>query len=252
VAEPILLSDCKVWLGGYDLTGESNKVAMSLSQAELDNGRFGDGAEAFYPGLFQAEADVDGFWSAGSGSPDHVLGGLRVAVPDRTEWPLTVAPPGAPGSAGADGNLAYTIRGAQFSFNVSGAHGEILPFTFRSLLRQGSVYRQTILLPKATYSSTTTGTGRQLGAVLVTQKLVTSLHVFAVTGGTWTLTIESDDNSGFTTPTVRQTFTAATAITRQTIETNGAITDDWWRAVLTKSGGTSAVVAVATSVSPIA
>jgi len=67
------------------------------------------------------------------------------------------------------------------------------------------------------------------------------------------ITIESDDNAGFTTPTVRQTLTAViTAPNRIVATLNGPIaTDDRWRAVLTKTGGTSIVAAVTFSLEPI-
>lgn len=253
MADPVLFSDAAVWLGGYDLTGSLNNIDLKLSKAELSNSRFGDDAETFEQGLEQIDASLGGFHDyAALGTDVRLYPRIKS---DGTSWPLTIAPPYATSAApAADGNIAYTIAGKQFSLSVGATHGELLPYTLTSRLAStgtgAAVYRQKVVLPKASRTATTTGTGYQLGAVTATQKIVAVLHVFSVTGGSWVLTVESDDNSGFTSATTRATFTAATDVTRQVIETNGAITDDYWRVVLTKTGGTSCIAAALLSIEP--
>lgn len=256
MADPVLLSDLKVWLGGYDLTASEHTCNFKVSNAELQDQRFGDVQEAKYPGLMQPSVDLGGFYSSSvlaNLEPDPVL--TQRLQSDVTMWPLTLCPPAAPAAgAGADGNLAYTIQGAQFQYTpIEGQHGQLLQYKLKTLPRStGNVSRGTILLPKATVAVTTTGVGRNLGAITAGQKLVAVLHVFAITGGTWTLTIESDDNSGFTTPLTRATFTGVTtAPNRQVVEVNGAITDNWWRAVLTKAGGTNITASATLGFVPI-
>ena len=61
---------------------------------------------------------------------------------------------------------------------------------------------------------------------------------------TITARIESDDNSGFTSATTRATFTAATAISGETIRALGAFTDTWWRAAWTISGSSPSFLAM--------
>jgi hypothetical protein len=187
-------------------------------------------------------AEVLGFWSVGPGEVETITAPRILTLPDISEWPLTVLPPDAPNPMGTDGNAAYNVRSAQFSTVLGTVHGELMPFRLRSLPRTGRLDRMTIMLPKATYSATTTGTARQLGALTSADKMVAVLHVFSVTGGTWTLTMESD-TAGFGSPTVQATFSGATGITRQVMEVIGPVSDDYWRVVLTKSGGTSCVVA---------
>lgn len=253
MADPVLFSNAAVWLGGYDLTGSLKQIDVKLSKAELANSRFGDRAETFEHGLEQVDASLGGFHDyAALGTDVRLYPRIKS---DGTSWPLTVAPPYATAAApAADGNIAYTICGKQFSLDVGASHGELLPYTLTSRLAStgtgAAVYRQKVVLPKASVSATTTGTGYQLGAVTATQKIVAVLHVFSVTGGSWVLTVESDDNSGFTSATTRATFTAATDVTRQVIETNGAIADDYWRVVLTKTGGTSCIAAALLSIEP--
>lgn len=255
MADPVLLSNAAVWLGGYDLSGSLNNIDLKLSKAELANSRFGDLAETFDQGLEQISLSVKGFHDyAALGTDVRLYPRIKS---DNTSWPITIAPPYATTAApAADGNIAYTIAGKQFSLEVSAAHGELLPYTLTSRLAStgtgAAVYRQKVVLPKASRASTTTGTGYQLGAVTATQKIVAVLHAFSVTGGgTWTLTVESDDNSNFTSATTRATFTGGFSdVSRAIVETNGAITDDYWRVVLTKSGGTSCIAAALLSIEP--
>lgn len=256
MADPVLLSDIRIWNGGYALEGSLNSVHFTTANAELQNCVFGDTLDCKYPGRVSPSVTATGFYSASTlanGEPDPVL--VSRLQSDVTSWPLTLCPPNAPAAAaGADGNLAYTLTGAEFEYSIGASHGELLPYSFKKLPRSGgSVTRGTVLLPRATYAATTTGTGRQLGTLGSAFKLVTVLHVFAINGGSWVLTVESDDNAPFATPTVRQTFTAVTtAPNRQVQETVGPIaTDNFWRVVLTKTGGTSINVAVALGFSPV-
>jgi len=249
--DPVLLSDCTIWMGGYDLSGDCNQVALGASKAEKANGRFGDVVAAFYPGVQSIEAMVGGFWHA---TPDGAIWARIDPAVNPSEWPLTFCPPNAPAAgAGAFGNVAYTVRSAQFGYKLSGKHGELFPFDLTSRAMAGALYRQYVEAAKALVTATTTSTGTQLGLLGATQKHVATLHVFAITAGSWVLTIESDDNSGFTTPTVRATFTAVTtAPNRQVVETVGPVaTDTWWRAVLTKTGGTNITFAVTQSIESV-
>lgn len=245
MADPCFLTDCKIWNGGYDLTGSINSVSLTASNPELADSRFGDLLEAKYPGRVNPMLSAKGFASFSTLAnlePDAVLFS-RVNGSDVTSWPASICPPSAPPgtAAGADGSLAYTITGAEFEYALSGEHGQLMPYTFKKLPRSGGrLIRGTIVLPKALVSATTTGTGRNLGAITANQIMVAVLHVFAINGGSWVLTVESDDNSGFTTPVTRGTFTAVTtAPNRLVVEIAGAITDNWWRVILTKTGGTS-------------
>lgn len=252
MAEPVLLSNMAVWLGGYDHSAEENACNFRVSNAELDDATFGDVLEAYHPGLLSPMVDLAGRWSAGSGSPDAIY--FPRVSGDPVTWPLTMCPPNAPAATpGADGNLAYTVTGAQFAYEHFGEHGKLLGFKLKTLPRStGVVARGTVMLPKASVSATTTGTARQLGALAANQRMLAVLHIFFVNGGSWVLTVESDNAVGFPTPAVRATFTAATAITRQVVEIAGPVTDDYWRVVLTKTGGTSCIPAATLGILPSA
>lgn len=89
-------------------------------------------------------------------------------------------------------------------------------------------------------SATGSGTGFQLGTVTASQSMYAALHVVSAAGTTPSITVkvQSDDNSGFSSPTDQITFTAATVYGGQILSAAGSITDDWWRAVWTVSGTT--------------
>jgi hypothetical protein len=253
VADPVLLTDLGVWLGGYDISGSGNACRFTLKSADVKDCRWGDVVDCVYPGAVTPDVSLSGYYDASTtGAADPVIAARALAA-TQASWPLTLCPPLAPSAAaGADGNVCYTITGAEFGYDLGAGFGESLPYTLvRKPRSGGSVARQRILLAKASRSATANGTGRQLGAISATQRMVAVLHVFAVDGGTWTVTIESDDNSNFTSATTRLTFTGATDITREVLTLAGPITDTHWRAVLTETAaGTTCTLAAAAGIIP--
>lgn len=248
MADPVLNAGTLVWFGGYDLSSELNKVELTAMRAALANSRLPDTLECFYPGIMQVNANINGFWSAGAGSPDAVAAPrlFPALTYDASEWPLTFLPSLAPAAvAGADGNYGYNLRSAQYGVKFGAQHGESLPFYLSNKARAGMLDRMQVIAPKATRVATFTGTAYQFGAVTSgTNKVVAALHVFSVTGasGAVTVTIESDNASNFPSPITRGTFTAvatAAGVGRQVVEITSTITDDWWRAVATWTAGTN-------------
>jgi hypothetical protein len=105
--------------------------------------------------------------------------------------------------------------------------------------------RAQVLQRNSGFSSTTTGTAVTHGSVSATQKVVGILRMFTAPGGSGSnncvVTIQSD-TSGFSSPTTRLTFATlnqASSVTHEVVEANGAITDTYWRSVVTLSGGGS-------------
>lgn len=250
MADPVVDASSNVWLGGYDLTRALNGIRLVGSRAELPDGRYGDELDVTYPGIQLVDAMLDGFYAAGAGEPDTVASPRVIgAAADFAEWPLTICPPSAPGAAGADGNVAYTLRTAQLGMRFGAEHGKSLPFYVTSRARTGRLSRDTVMIPKATRTATLTGTARQLGALTANvDKLQCVLHVFSVTGGggSVTVTVESDNAEGFPSAVVRGSFTAvatAPGVGRQVLEIAAPITDDWWRFVATWTAGTNYVLA---------
>jgi len=255
VAEPVVLRDCRMYVGPYALHGSLTGLSLTAKKAELASNRMGDVAETFVPGLQDIGLNASGFWAsdavATSLEPDTIIYPRINPSLEPVAWPVTVCPPNAPSATpGAAGNLSYTMVGKQYTFNpAQGSHGDTIKYdvSTRASSAGGGLYRGTVVLPATSVTATTTGTAFQLGALSATQKIVATLHVVAINGGSWVLTIESD-TVGFPSATTRATFTAATTITTQVVEVSGAITDDYFRAVLTKTGGTSCTAFVTLSI----
>lgn len=138
-----------------------------------------------------------------------------------------------------DGSIAYTCKAKSAQYvPIEGGPGA-LAMAKLSGVTNGPVARGQLLHGISTArTSSSTGTGFQVGAVSASQRMWASLHVVTVSGTTPSLTVkvQSDDNSGFTSATDRITFTAATDETYETSSAAGAITDDYWRISYTISG----------------
>lgn len=243
---PLVLTDCRLYLDGADLTGYSNKAEMAAKPAALDRTTFGSGGwKERTGGVFDGNAMLEGFWQAGDpGQPDDVWWtNLGVAT-----VPLTGVP-----TSGAVGSLAYLTRGLDSEYKPGAKHGELFGWSAQ-LDVNWPIVRGQILHPQGTARTTTgNGTSIQLGAVDSAHALYVCLHVLSVSDGSITVKIQSDDNSGFTTPTDVTTFNAASAsVGGQTARVAGPITDTYFRAVWTISGGSthSFLFAVSAGIGP--
>lgn len=235
----LVLTNCRLWLGGYELSGIMNSMGIDYGAELKDDTVFGTaGTRSNKPGLKTVKVNGHGFWDADTplgssfgydGPLFNRIGAVREVV--------TVTPQGQ-----TVGDRAFFTRGVNGQYNpLTGDIGELVGFDVdlnaaNTLLVRGQVGAL------GTKTVTGTGAGVQLGAVSALQKIYAALHVkdtIAGTTPTLDVTIESDDNSGFTTPTTRLTFTqVTTVIGAQWQELAGAITDDWWRVKWTLGGVT--------------
>lgn len=138
---------------------------------------------------------------------------------------------------GTVGNVAYFTRGTLSSRTVlDGAVGDLATHSVSFAGNQPMV--RGVLDTVSTITSSGNSTGSLLGAVSATQRVWAACH-FLTAGGTTpsiTVKIQSDDNSGFTSPTDRITFSAQTSKGAQFSSATGAISDTYWRALWTVSG----------------
>lgn len=154
-------------------------------------------------------------------------------------------------TAADDGSVAYLMRGINLSYTpISGQVGELAMGQVSGATSSGPVVRGKLLHPSSTARTTSsTGTGRQLGAVADGKSLYAALHVISVDGTTPTLDVkvQSDDNGSFSSATDRITLSQANAVGAQWGSVAGAITDDYWRISYT-IGGTDPSFAFAVTV----
>lgn len=242
----MILTSCRLYHGAYDLSGNVNTLELSMDADTQDVTTFAsNGWTSVEPGMKTGNFSFEGYYATGTGSIDTHLNG-EIGT---TGTVLTI------GSSSADGSTAYLTKTATAQIQVlGGSVGEVGKVS-ASGTAVTDVVRGTILLPSSSAKTATgTGTGRQLGAVGATEALYASLHILAVSGTatpTLTVKIQSDDNSGFTSPTDRVTFSAGTATGAQWGSVAGAVTDTYWRVSYTVSGTSpSFTFAVAAGIGP--
>lgn len=222
-----VLTDARILLAGVDLTAKSNQIGLTYEAETQDATVFGNDTRTMKGGLYVLSGEVGGF-------TDDVLTGSTVY--DAVGAGPSVLQMAAPGD---DGTTGYAFRSVAASHQpVGGSVGDMAADSLSLQGKSGSPLVQgTILLSAASAkTSTGTGTGRQLGAVAAGEKVYGALNVVSASG-TLDVTVESDDNSGFTSATTRLTFPQATAVGDGWQTADGAITDDWWRVSYTIGGG---------------
>lgn len=236
----LILKSLRTYVGGYDLTGDSNNGGLDLDHEVFDDTRFqppgSGGARARVCGLEDISAAQSGFWATGVGSVDENafanLGSL--------DEPMMMS------NDGAESSVAYMLRTGRFKYSLLGDAGKPAPFAldFRGTNGQTAVVRGAVTKTKAVVSATgATGTSQQLGAVGANQFLYASLHAFAV-GTTITAVLESAPDNTFGAATTRITFGPITAVGGYWgARVAGAITDTWYRLRVTAITGSFTIAA---------
>lgn len=242
---PQVLTDCRIYVEGADLTGFGNKVELSATAADIDRTVFGDqGWTGRVAGVWDSSISLDGLWQAGD-----------LSMPDDMWWqqlgqgtPVTVVP-----TSGAVGSLAYLTKALPGSYKAGGQHGKLLEWS-ASLKGSSPLVRGQVMHPQgAARTSSGVGTAYQLGALAAAQRLWVNLHVMSVAGTTPSITVrvESSVDNTWSAPTTRFTFAADTVLDGQAGSVLGAVTDTWWRAAWSITGTTPSILfAVAAGIGP--
>lgn len=228
-----VLLNCRLFAVGADLTGYSNKIELTgeVEDKETTN-YYSAGHKEIIGGLGSAELTAEGQWQAGDATKvDDAswaqLGGVG---------PWTACPDNA-----AVGDLAWITQALRSSYTLGGAVGDVAPWSGKGASSWPLIRGQMAHPAGTARTSTGTGTALQLGAVPAGKRLYAALHVLSAAGTTPSITarVESDNDSGFASPTTQLTFSAAAAAGGEALRTaGGAITDDWWRIAWTVSGTT--------------
>lgn len=236
-----ILTNCKLYSGGYDLSGDTNKLNLSFTVEDKDNTTFGMTAHSRIAGLRDLQIEHDGFNNNANAQPGDSQLFAQLGAAEAVTSVLV---------DGTDGGNGYFSKLIATDYTpVAGATGDVYAYTVK-LAGTSDLYRGTVLLPPSpTVTTTGTGTARQLGAVSAAQSVRAALHVFSVGGTaspTLTMKVQSAASSGFASPNDRITFAGATAVGAQLGTTAGAITDTWWRVSYTISGTNPVFGAVVT------
>lgn len=229
------LVNCKVYVGGIDLSGDSNSLNLVHAAEMLDGTVFQESSvnrtRAYTPGLKTIEISANLFWNNANDERLYSRLGLANEV-------ITVALLGE-----TEGDRTFFTRGIRGAYNpLSGEVGQIITAQLDARNAGYDLVRGQ-LMTRGTKAATGNSTGINMGSA-ENKRIFSALHVTApLTAGAPTITgiIQSDDNSGFTTPTTRLTHTAMTedGADWQQASIGAGITDNWWRAQWTIAGGGS-------------
>ena len=195
--------DMSILADGLELAGFGKSVNLSTTVAPLDTTALNTtGWTTVIGGLKSGTVDFQLMQDLAAGSVDATtFAQLGVATTQHS-----ICTPSA------DGSLAYLFRSIPLSYTpVQGTVGDLATTQVSGAATAGIVRGLLIHPGSASRSSSSVGTGRQIGAVVAGKSMYAALHVLSVAGTTPSLTVivQSDDNAGFTTPTTRITFNAA-------------------------------------------
>ena len=220
-----IISNQLILVGTNELTTSMNAINLVASRETPDCTVLGDATRKYNAGgLKTVEAGGSGFYES---TLDGALN-TNLAVHDTITSFLnddTVA------------SVAYSFKSVQTEYvPLKGSVGDLHGFDLKAMGR-GDLVRGYVAY-KGTVTATGASTAFQLGATSASQSLYGIIHVTAVSGTDPTLDIDinSDDNSGMTSATTRDSFTQITAVTTEWVTTAGAITDDYYQLDFTVGG----------------
>jgi len=218
--------DCKLYVGGYNWSGDANALALEHGADVHDDTVMGDTTRSNFPGLKVVRAAADGFWEGGA-----VLDKIYFDAIGVTDTPFTMCP-----TTGAYGERAFFFKSMLAQYTPGAQIGSMMKFGVTAEGR-GDLIKGNVLFPLSTVTSSGTSTGQVLGAVGAAEYLYAALHVFSVSASDTLDVVIQSDTSGFSSPLARVTFDQASAIGSQYASpVPGAITDTYWRISYTVTG----------------
>lgn len=221
-----------VLVDDYDITGDTNAVAIDYGAEVKDCTVLGNDTRVNLGGLKTVQVQVAGFYDAAT-QDEEVFANIGTS-----NKPISF------GESDTVGSVSYFFNAVSGEYQVGETVGEVLPFSLGAGA-QGNLVRGVLAHNARSTAETSTdvGTAIQLGAVSSTQKLYAVLHVLESNGSgdqTLDVLVESDDNAGFTSGITRLTFTQATTTgTSEMLELDGPLTDDYFRVSFTIAGSGS-------------
>lgn len=232
----IAAANPKIYLHYKDISGDANAHAINRSQELPDDTNYGDTWKQRLVGLqhmnFSISGNVD---LAGVTDSDTIITG-RMAV---ANVPLIIC---------NDGNNVGLANPAEFGRVALAQYapvariGDLFKYSVTGELDDRRWVRGHVLWdPDTSITGTANGTAVQLGAVLATQNIYAAMAVIAATALTSvTVKLQSASDQAFTSPNDRITFTAFSDVTSEMpTPVAGAITDTWWRIIVSAFTGTS-------------
>ena len=239
------IKNASMLAAGVDFSAYSNMLQLEAMVEPKDSTTFStSGWKTFLGVLKEASWNFSGFRS-NTAEPDSIFynpstadPGVVLGATTQVSFPATATIT----NPLVEGDIAFNMRAIRNQIVSTGQVGELAGFNL-ALKGDQPMVRGRILATVAAASATASTTGFEVGATSATQKLYASLHVTSIStvGDTLDVIVESDDNSGFTSPTTRVTFTQVvsadgTHTAQWATPISGAITDTYYRITATIAG----------------
>lgn len=230
-----------VYLAGYKLSGKINALELTYSADRLDNTTLADTVRTSIAGHKVVDCTFSGFYEWGE-SPDLIAKVISDRIGSATSSDVAITHP----ATQAEGDTAWQFRAGVdgtplLSGNTSGLAS--LSASLYSVNDDELVRSRIELVGDKTATEASTGT--QVGAIASSDRATWSWHVYAFNGTSLDADLESDDNSGFTSATTRDSMTQVTAVNASELRRyTTAQADDYWRINLTFVGTSFSVVAL--------
>lgn len=240
---PLVLENCKIYLGGYDFSGEANQLALEYTAELLGDTAFNTGrTRSNLAGLLAVTFGGTVFTNPETpAAPDVSYDQYLFQRIGATREVLSVAPVGD-----AVGDVTYLTRKVTGSYvPISGGQVGALMAAELSGAAANTKLCRGVVLALGTKIATGVGAAVNLGAAAEGKHLYSSIHVMdphGTAGETLDVIIESDAAELFDSPTTRLTHTQFTVTRGAGWQEylvpvgGGGITDTWWRASWTIAG----------------
>ena len=237
----VTLKNAKLWIAGFDLSGDHNQLEFSGTKDTPEDTRFGmDSRSYLADGLRSFAVSHAGMYDQDSTATPLKVDDVLFA--EHVGTALTVMTFAAVGAA--EGDIGYSFNGIESAYqSIGGTIGDAHVFSATGQ-GTGDAVRGTIMEPGVTARSSSNNSSEvNLGDLVAGETGYAALHVIATTGSpTLDVDIESDA-TGFASPTTRISFAQATAIGAQFLSDATVTADDFWRAAWI-FGGTGTITFV--------
>lgn len=225
-----VLTNCHVFVAGYDVSGQLNAAALDYAAEMLDATTFNQTTRIRSGGLKAVTAAHSGFWDAGAGGPDTAFFS-RIGTQG---VPMTILP-----NTGVAGSIAYFFRAIHGDYQAFGAVGDLTPFSVTAEGSDGEVPARGMALFNGTVTGDANGTAFVVGAASSAQTIVGALHIVGDPDGTTPtldVTVESDVDGDFNSAATVLTFAQMTTRGSDWQTASGPNTDTFYRVTLDIGG----------------
>ena len=223
-----ILQNQKILLGPYNLTSRANAIALSQSQAALDDTTLGQNTLSNLPGLRSVTMSVSGLYD-----PDPGYDGGLSSQRGLTNTPFSIT------DSSSAGAVAYFVNAMLSEYTPwQNSVGEIAGFSAGCVATKGTSAHPDLIRGQVGYwtenfTTSANGTAINMGAATTSQKLAGAVHILNVPSTTHNIlpTIQSAASSAASSSqwTNRLTFSTFTAKGSSFLTSTGNITDTWWR-----------------------